>query len=256
MMPAPALGAAYGWRARIGFMQSSSGIDNHPFEFYLIAPEGVQLVMVSLRSLDDPEEPNTLLAENLNRSVSRIPAGVRELLRHDIDVIVQAGVPHITIQGWGFEDKLRAEVAQITTLPFVMDTRACIEAMRHLQMSRIAFVSPFPEQMTEGVVEYMRHAGVEIVASRRVQTAQFSDMRRVPVAVPYQAAKDAFRAAPNADGVWIAGAAMPSVGAIAPLEEDLGVPVISSKQAMVWAALRAARVAAPITGYGRLFEMQ
>jgi len=251
----PALGAPYGWRARIGFMQSSSGIDNHPFEFYLMAPEGVQLVMVSLRPLDDPQEPNTLTAESLNRSVARIEAGVRELLKHDVDVIVQPGVPHITIQGWGFEDKLRATVSRITALPFVMDTRSCIEAMQRLQMSRIAFVSPFPEEMSEGVAAYVRHAGIEIVANRRVKTAQFSDMRRVPLSIPYQVAKEAYLAAPHADGVWIAGAAMPSVAAIEPLEQDLQIPVISSKQAMVWAALKAAKVSATIAGYGRLFEL-
>lgn len=255
MSTRPALGAPYGWRARIGFMQSSSGIDNHPFEFYLMAPEGVQLVMVSLRSLDDPQEGYTLSAESLNRSVSRIRAGVRELLKHAVDVIVQPGVPHITIQGWGFEERLRAEIAKLTELPFVMDTRACIEAMQALQMSRIAFVSPFPDEMTEGVADYMRHAGIEIVASRRVQTAEFSAMRRVPLAVPYQMAKAAYLSAANADGIWIAGAAMPSVGAIEPLEQDLAIPVISSKQAMVWASLKAARVSAPITGYGRLFEV-
>ena len=254
MQRRPALGAPYGWRARIGFMQSSSGIDNHPFEFYLMAPEGVQLVMVSLRPLDDPADISTLTVESLNESVGRIQAGVRELLKHAVDVIVQAGVPHITLQGWGFEKTLRAEVAKLTDLPFVMDTRACIEALQALQMSRIAFVSPFPDAMTEGVVEYMRHAGIEIVASRRVETATFADMRRVPLAVPYQAAKAAYRSAAKAEGIWIAGAAMPSVAAIEPLEQDLGVPVISSKQAMVWASLKAAQVAAPITGYGRLFE--
>jgi maleate isomerase len=255
MIRRPALGAPYGWRARIGFMQSSAGIDNHPFEFYLMAPEGVQLVMISLRGLADQQDESTLSADSLNQAVERIPAGLRELLKHDVDVIVQPGVPHITIQGWGFEEKLRAEVSSLTTVPFVMDTRACIDAMQRLQMSRIAFVSPFPEAMSEGVVEYMRHAGIEIVANRRVQTRQFSDMRRVPLAIPYRAAKDAYAAAPNADGVWIAGAAMPSVAAIEPLEQDLGVPVISSKQAMVWAALKAARVSAPISGYGRLFDI-
>jgi maleate isomerase len=254
MAPTSALGAAYGWRARIGFLQSSSGIDNHPFEFYLMAPEGVQLVMVSLRSLDDPPDPNTLTVENLNRSTGRIAAGVRELLKHDVDVIVQAGVPHITIQGWGFEEKLRTDVAGLTDLPFVMDTRACIEAMQHLRMSRIALVSPFPEEIAETVIEYMRHAGIEIVCNRRVRTAEFSGMRRVAPAVPYRIAKAAYTAAPAIDGIWIAGAAMPSVAAIEPLERDLGIPVISSKQAMVWSALRAARVSAPISGYGRLFD--
>jgi maleate isomerase len=51
------------------------------------------------------------------------------------------------------------------------------------------------------------------------------------------------------------GAGMPSVAVIDVLERDLGVPVLSSKQVMVWAALRSARVSDPVEGYGRLFSI-
>ncbi len=47
---------------------------------------------------------------------------------------------------------------------------------------------------------------------------------------------------------------MSSVGAIQPLEQDLGVPVVTSMQAMAWAGLKLAGVKAEITGCGRLFD--
>jgi maleate cis-trans isomerase len=45
------------------------------------------------------------------------------------------------------------------------------------------------------------------------------------------------------------------VGIIDALEQDLGVPVVSSKQAMMWASLRAAIISEPVVGYGSLFSM-
>ena len=59
---------------------------------------------------------------------------------------------------------------------------------------------------------------------------------------------------PAADGIWITGALMPSVAIIDSLEQDLGVPVVTSMQAMMWAGLGLARVKAEVAGYGRLFD--
>ena len=58
-------GAAYGWRARIGFLQPRSGNPNHPHEFYLLAPEGVTISIVSLSSYDDPPS-EFLSSESMN----------------------------------------------------------------------------------------------------------------------------------------------------------------------------------------------
>ncbi len=41
---------------------------------------------------------------------------------------------------------------------------------------------------------------------------------------------------------------------IARLENELGVPVITSTQALLWHALRLAGIDDPIEGYGRLLE--
>ena len=46
----------------------------------------------------------------------------------------------------------------------------------------------------------------------------------------------------NMDGVFIAGNGWSTIGVIAPLEEDLGRPVLTANQASLWYALRQAGV--------------
>ncbi len=138
-------GAAYGWRARIGFLRPGMANPNHPHEFYLIVPEGVTISIASLHSFDDPAD-EFLSATSMSRPVSRIPDGVKLLAKQGVNAIVQAGIPHITVQGWGFEEKLRSQIREITDIPFVMDTQASIEAMKALGMSRVLMVSPFTER--------------------------------------------------------------------------------------------------------------
>ena len=54
--------------------------------------------------------------------------------------------------------------------------------------------------------------------------------------------------------IAISCTATPVVSHIAALEKAIGVPVVSSSQAMAWDALRLAGYRKPIQGYGRLLE--
>jgi maleate isomerase len=246
-------GAAYGWRARIGFIQPSMGNPNHPHEFYLMVPEGVTISIVSLRWYEDPETP-FLSDESLSRVVRRIPLGVRELAAQGVNVVVQAGIPHLTAQPRGIEATLAARAAEITSAPFVMDVRASIQALQRLGLGRVLMVSPFTEAAGASVAEYVRPDGIEVVKAHRANLGSYGGLYGVPLGAVYQEVKEAFRGMGRVDGVWLPGAAMPTVAVIDALERDLGVPVVSSKQAMVWAALAAARVAEPVVGFGRLFQ--
>lgn len=246
-------GAAYGWRARIGFVTPSPGHENNGYEFYLMAPDGVTIVMTSLRVTE-------LTQRQYDDAVNRMDAAVAELEDRRVDAIIQAGVPLVVTRGWGFEEKLLAEMARQTSIPMATDIGACIRAMRTLGMKRVAMLTPFDESMHRQLVEYVGHAGIEVVAARSLWPSDEAAMSRrygvstMPLAEPYHAAKETYLSAPSADGVWITGALMPSVAVIDSLEQDLGVPVVTSMQAMTWAGLGLARVKAQVPGYGRLFD--
>jgi maleate isomerase len=246
-------GAAYGWRGRIGFLFPAVANQNHPHEFYLMAPEGVALTIVSLVSLDDPPSGEFLSPDSLNRPFSRIPRAVEVLARQEVHAIAVAGVPHVAIRGWGYEDELHAQVSKVTSIPFVTDVQSSLEAFQRLEASRVLMVSPFTDERSQEVREYVGHAGVDIVAAHRID-GKYGAIGRIPLGSLYEEVKSAYVAAGRPEGIWLPGAAMPSVGIIDALEQDLGVPVVSSKQAMMWACLRAAFIRERVPGYGRLFD--
>jgi maleate isomerase len=60
---------------------------------------------------------------------------------------------------------------------------------------------------------------------------------------------------PDADAVFIACTALPTLDVLAPLEADLGKPVVSANQATMWGALRLAGVATTgLEGRGALYR--
>jgi maleate isomerase len=247
------LGAPYGWRARVGLITPSPGHENNAYEFYLIAPEGVTVCMTSLRVMG-------LTQEQYSGALDRIEAAVSEMVSRKVDAMVQAGVPLTVTQGWDYHNQLTAQVAKLTKIPFATDIGACIDAMQLLGMRRVVMITPFDEAMHDQLTRYVSNAGIQVLAAHSIRPPTAEEISRhyevstVPLSVPYQAAKALFRATSGADGVWITGALMPSVAAVQPLEQDLGVPVVTSMQAMAWAGLRLAGVKAQITGCGRLFQ--
>jgi hypothetical protein len=58
----------------------------------------------------------------------------------------------------------------------------------------------------------------------------------------------------DADGIVVVGNGMACIDAIEPLEQDLGLPVVTSNQAALWTGLGLAGVAAAVPRHGRLFD--
>jgi maleate isomerase len=239
--------AEYGWRARIGMLKPSPVIDNNAHEFYLMAPEGVELFVTSMGvSHKDQSEYDKAVA-GLHRPLSL-------LVRHEPQVILQAGVPPIVTRGWGFEGQVLARVREITSIPFFTDVGSSIRALQALDASRIVMLSfGFDDALSRQIGEYLRRGGIELVGWARVQASSEEDAARVSLEIVHQRARDLFEAHRSvANGIWITHASMPSVAVLDDLERELDVPVVSSAQALMWAGLRAAGILEPIPGFGRL----
>lgn len=245
-MPSAQPGASYGWRARFGVLQPGAVSDNNPFEFYLMAPPGVQMFLTSLGV-------HATTIDGYADAMTRLEQPVRRLLERKVNVLVQAGVPPIVTAGWGSEDKLRVRVAALTDVPYVTDITCCVEAMQALAVQKVAVLTR--ASLLHGLGDYLAHANIQMIAEQVIEAPDGEEMCNVPLSYPYRAAQALRRSAAAAEGLLILGAFMPTVGMIQLLEEATGLPVVSSAQAMMWAGLRRAGVpAAEVVGFGRLFQ--
>ncbi len=137
-------------------------------------------------------------------------------------------------------------------IPVVAPCAAAVDALRALGAARVALVDPpwFDAELSGLGRTYYESAGFKVVLSGPcdLPSAQAKItpgdlhawvMERVPG---------------EADAVVIGGNGFRAVGVIHALEEDLGRPVVTANQALLWASLGAADVdSRPITGYGQLF---
>lgn len=245
----------YGWRARIGFITPSPAHENNSYEFYLMAPDGVTIVMTSL---------GVVLAEGdiaYQRGIDRLEPATEEIMSRRPDSIIQAGVPLIATHGWGFGQQVVDRINSVTTTPAATDLDSCVEAMGLLGMTQIAMLTPFDDNMHQLLSQYVSNAGIQVLGAESVlEEVSGGELRGYEVSTMNLGAVrsraiELFRNTGGADGVWITGALMPSVAVVGSLEAELGVPVVSSMQAMAWKGMRLAGVRESIPGFGQLLEL-
>lgn len=244
----------YGWRGRVGMITPTPAHENNAYEFYQVAPDGVTVVMTSLGVVLANGEASYLSA------IDRLEAATEEIMSRKPMSLIQAGVPLIAFQGWGFEDELLGRIAKVTDTPAGTDLGSCIMAMQRLGIKRPAMLTPFDDATHDKLTAYVANAGIGVASAASVLgevaggELRGYEVSTMDLGIVKRMAVELFRSTPGADGVWITGALMPSVAVVEAVERELGVPVVSSMQAMVWRGLRLAGVTDPVGGFGRLLR--
>jgi maleate isomerase len=161
------------------------------------------------------------------------------------------------------EDRLTAEAAAQTGLPVITAAQAIRAALAAQGARRIALVAPYPADLFDAGLAYWREAGLEVVASLRVDPT-LDDTHRI-----YELTSDDALAAlrridtVGADCVLASGTGMPTLralrawGGAAPSvssapPKPIGPPALSSNLCLAWALLRAVAPSQAPTAPSRL----
>ncbi|MCY4582819.1 MAG: hypothetical protein OXE50_08525 [Chloroflexi bacterium] len=241
----------YAWRARVGMITPSGVHEMNSFEFYLMAPPGVSVAMTSLLSKGWGPDIDSFV---------RLEEATQEIAERGVGSLVQAGTPHVVHREWPYHQTVVDRIKAIADIPAATDIGACMDGMQRLAMSRVVLLSPFRDPDNQALASYVSNAGIEVVAWDSIldhvvgATGNFMyDIATLPLSTVYAAARKLYAAnADRVDGIWITGAAMPTVGIVEALESDTGAPVVSSMQAMAWTGMRLAGLPQRIEGFGRL----
>ena len=150
------------------------------------------------------------------------------------------------------EDRLRAEIASVRPgVSSVTPIGAAVDGLRLLGCSRLSLLMPYLLDTSRMVAGHFEDAGF---ALDRVSTFDLNgdpEMNCVDPDRIITAALEIFD--PESDGLFISCTGWLTRSVIEPLEDALGVPVVTSNQALAWSALRAAGVIGPLANRGQLF---
>ena len=236
----------YGWRLRIGMIAPANNAVIEP-ELNRRLPDGVSMLATKLQG-----SSGEMAAGNIQAMEATTERAVRMLDVAEVGVMVYACMGTALVKGVAWSDTLRAEMERITQARVTTAAQLTMAGLRRLGVRRVAIATPYPEMLQPLVRPYFEAHGFEVVAEAHLG---ISNVRQVGTHGP----ESAYRLArtldlSNAEGVCILATDFRTLEAIEWLERDLGLPVVSTNQAILWGALRTAGLDDVVPGCGRLMH--
>ena len=237
----------YGWRARLGLVYMASSTVMEP-EFAAMCPDGVSFHTARIHLPAPTVEGLTRMMED--EATERC---VENLARAPLHSIVFGGTSATFLEGLGWDEKILARMrATSGGIPVTTTSTCSLEALRAFDARSISVVTPYVDEVTQRAERFFGENGFEVRSARGMGIADDHGIAEVKTEDTYAFARANVDA--RADVLFISCTNLRTIGAIAPLEEDLGMPVITAIQASFWGALRLAGVRARRQGFGRLLD--
>lgn len=148
------------------------------------------------------------------------------------------------------EAEMVARIERETGIAFVTAVGCMLAALEHLGARRIAFCAPYGAASTAMAKAHFEAHGVEVVSAGHLENVKDVYATTSDDACALGRRLDH----PDAEAIVLSGTGMPVLGAIEPLERERGKPVVGATAAMMWNALRLARLDAALPGFGRLLS--
>ena len=239
---------AYGQRAKLGLIVPTTNTVNEA-EWHMHAPSGV-----TLHSARMPLHADLTTEGALEALYADVEAATRRLAGAGLSAIAYgctAGSMLTPVTA------LPVRMARLAGVPCVTTAGALVSALRALGRRHIAAATPYHDALNAHEVHFLEGQGFTVHRISGLGIGgggphEYAHIARTPADVIAAHVKAADH--PEADVMLVSCTDFPVLPLIADLEADLGKPVITSNQATLWAALRAAGIDDELPELGMLFR--
>ncbi len=237
-------------RARFGILVPFTNTNLEP-DMAMMRPDGVSLHFSRLGGYDEDEIPDEAQMHGLGAADLDEP--LQLLMGVKPDVVFYGCTSATLTHGPQFDRALADKIKSASGAETVTAAGALVNALKALGVRRIGFASPYVKAINDMAIGFLGEMGVQTVA--RSEVAEALDNEGQGALGPDRVLELGRQADhPDAGAVVLSCTDMRSVEVLAQLEQELGKPVISSNQAMVFQAMQLAKIAQPIRGFGQLLE--
>ena len=228
------------WKKKLGFIVPSWNTVME-YECQRLAPEGVSVHFTRISHTDDEEE--TLL-----HMIHEVPALAALLAHAKLDAIC-FGCTGGSFVRPTMDREITDVIEKTTRIPATTTATALVEAMREMNVSRVAIASPYPQWLNERLVSFLAGKGIQVVREKGLDT-------ECPAFLPPERSRELAREVdcPEADGIFISCTNFRALEGVEALEAELGKPVLTSNTTTMWHTLRRAGYDGPARHGGRLLR--
>ncbi len=151
-------------------------------------------------------------------------------------------------------DQVAAKVQAVRPgIPVTNPVEAAVKGLRRLGSNRVSVLTPYPDDVNAMVEDYLVGAGLELADLGSFKQRGDPEINAVAPQSIYEAGLEI--GGGDCEALFISCTGLRTAGVVGRLEAALGKPVVTSNQALAWDSLRLAGYGAPVSGFGRLLEL-
>ncbi len=181
-----------------------------------------------------------------------------ELSDARVDVLGYACLVAIMSMGRGYHCVSEQRLHQRTVdngapAPVVTSAGALVDGLKAIGAKKVSLLAPYMKPLTALVVDYIEHQGIEVVDSLSLEIPDNLEVGRQDPRAPIEITKKLKTTGVDAV-VASACVQMPSLASIQPIEDRIGLPVISSSVATTYMMLKRLGLNTAVPGFGSLLS--
>ncbi|EHR52483.1 maleate cis-trans isomerase [Saccharomonospora marina XMU15] len=202
---------------------------------------------VSLHLARTPYEPVPVCMQmaHLVSNSQHLTAATRDVLHVEPEVVAYLCTSGSFVNGVDGERSMRKVICDAGAPDSVTTSGALAEVFEQLNISRVSILTPYVEDLTLKLHEYLDELGVKTMSSDHL------GLGGGIWKVSYRTIAERILAADHkdAEAIFVSCTNLPTYDVIEPLERALGKPVLTANQLTMWASLR--RMNLPVVGPGK-----
>lgn len=211
---------------RLGVVVPSSNTTAEP-EFSAALPDDCTVHAARMPLEDVTADELDAMADDSERAAS--------LLSHaSVDGVAYACTTGSLIHGSGFDARLESRLSDAANAPAVATARSVVRALNALGADRVAVATPYATELDRLEREYLTENGFEVVTIDGRGLVENIAIGELDAVDAERQGRSVLSDAPEADGLFVSCTNYRSVPALASLEAEFDIPVVSSNTATIW----------------------
>ena len=235
----------YGWRASVGLISPMPG-ENVEHAFHIYAPDGVSFSSMKMTFPGPTPEGLAILTSQLKDTAAKYRG-------QEMNLLAFCCTSGSFVKGLGWDQQCIADMEAASGIPAITTTTAVLEALRALGARSVAVLTPYPDETNEIEKRFLEQNGFAVtnICGMDLSLVRRRELMNADRAFLYQSAKA--MELKGADVFFLSCVGLDTLGFVQTLETDLGLPVLTSHQATLWAILRHCRIQDRMMHLGTLF---
>jgi arylmalonate decarboxylase len=218
-------------------------------------PEAAAMYPNGVRFQQESVGLKTMTPEGYDQVLDRIAPLASKLASQGAKAIALMGTSLSFYKGAAFNRELKQRIVSATGLPATTMSTAVIEGLRSVGGKRLAVATAYDDEVNRRLQAFLLEEGFEVLKIQGLGIEKVEDIKNVTQEGLLKFSAGVATSAPGADALLVSCGGLRTLDLIAPLEQQCGIPVVSSLPHALRAGVRLLGLSGRVPGHGKLLSL-